>query len=63
MRVPAQEMAERAAAWAGSESAVRAAVVYGSVWALGRWAEHTGRPRPRNPLVPAIAARLGVSRE
>jgi hypothetical protein len=31
MRVPAQEMAERAALWAESDPAVRAAVVYGSV--------------------------------
>ncbi len=31
MRVPAQEMAERTAVWAGSDPAVRAAVVYGSV--------------------------------
>jgi hypothetical protein len=31
MKIPAQEMAERAAVWAGSDPTVRAAVVYGSV--------------------------------
>jgi predicted nucleotidyltransferase len=27
-------------------------------WALDRWAERTGLPRPHNPLAPAILARL-----
>ena len=32
-------------------------------WALGVWAERTGRERPRHALTPAIAARLGVGLE
>jgi predicted nucleotidyltransferase len=32
-------------------------------WALGRWAERTGRERPRGPLTPAIAARLNAELE
>jgi predicted nucleotidyltransferase len=34
------------------------AAVY--TWAVDRWAERTGQDRPRNPLTPAIEARLGT---
>jgi predicted nucleotidyltransferase len=29
-------------------------------WALGQWAQRTGRPRPRHPLAPAIRRRLAT---
>jgi hypothetical protein len=35
-----------------------AATLY--AWALDRWSERTGLPRPRHPLAPAIMDRLGA---